>query len=187
MSFQTAQPLTHSGLSLTNRPVDFFVHTHAKGRLTLDPPYQRGNVWTNDQKVSLIYSWLTGTPIPAVVMNDRRGAGWRSADRAMYAVIDGKQRIQTAIDWFAGKLAIPASWLPASHVSRTHEIYDGPYVTFNDLTDAGQRTTENFTLPCAEGQLPSLRAEAELFLLVNGGGTPQTETDLQRATRLIRD
>jgi hypothetical protein len=186
MTLQTDRPLTHAGLSLTNRPVDFFVHNHGKGRVLLDPPYQRGSVWTDDQRRALIYSWLTGTPIPAVVINDRRSAGWyrgRDFDRRppMYAVIDGRQRIETAVEWFTGRLYVPASWFEPAYVARTGDLGDGPYVSFEGLSEVGQRLTENFTLPCAEGQLPTLKAEADLYLLVNGGGTPQNAADMQRA------
>lgn len=188
MTLQTDRPLTHAGLSLTNRLADFFFHNHLKGRILLDPPYQRGSIWTVDQRRALIYSWLTGTPIPAVVINNRRGAGWYRGQSfepgrlpPMYAVVDGRQRIEAAIEWYTGRLAVPASWFQPTYVVSATDTDDGPYVTFNGLSEIGQRMTENFALPCAEGQLLTLKAEADLYLLVNGGGTPQTAEDMRRA------
>lgn len=49
------------------------------GRATVDAPYQRGPVWTTEQQVNLVRSWLLGPPHP-----DDRQHEW--------AVVDGKQR-----------------------------------------------------------------------------------------------
>jgi hypothetical protein len=39
-------------------------------------------------------------------------------------------------------------------------------------------------LPVIEGTLPTPQAEAELFLLVNGGGTAQAREVMERARKL---
>lgn len=192
MTFQTDAPLEHRSLSATNRFVEFFVRNVERGYMLLDPPYQRGDVWTAEQRMGLIRSWMQGVPIPAVIINDRISPAWfranpqdRNDPPYAYAVIDGRQRIQTAIDWFAGTLAVPASWFPAEHVETTQDTDDGPYVLYTGLTKTGQRFAENrCVLPCAEGKVATVEQEAEIFLLVNGAGTPQTPTDLARAARV---
>ncbi len=185
---QTPAPLEHMTLGATNRFAEsFYARRVREGDMLLDTPYQRGSVWTLDQNIALICSWLRGLPIPAVIINDRAAAGWdcEADDFATYAVIDGKQRILTAISWFSSWFAVPASWFPAEHVERTEETADGPYVRYSGLTRSGQLRMENrCVLPCAEARLPSVEAEAEVYLLVNGGGTPQTAQDMAKATEV---
>ncbi|RKR92717.1 uncharacterized protein DUF262 [Micromonospora pisi] len=192
MTRQTTAPLTHLSLNVTNRFADFFVRNVERGNILLDAPYQRGSVWSESQRMGLVRSWLMGLPIPAVVINDRTSPDWARAnpqDREgtgyVYAVIDGKQRILTAVAWFGGELRVPASWFPAKHVATTEDTDDGPHVRFTGLTEVGRRFAENrCVLPCAEGRLASVEQEAEVYLLVNGGGTPQTTTDMANARRV---
>lgn len=184
---QTAGPVEHVSLNATNRPVEFFVGQVTSGGMDINPPYQRGDVWTEEQRVALIYSFLSGTPIPAVIINDRTYGPWyrRGEDKYTYAVIDGKQRILTVIAWMSGELAVPASWFPAEHIETTETTDDGPYVRYSGLTRVGQRFAERrASLPCAEGRLDTVEAEARVYLLVNGGGIAQTETDLANARRV---
>jgi hypothetical protein len=195
MTRQTTQPIEHHSLGATNRFADFFVRTVESGDMILDAPYQRGNVWTEDQRIGLIRSWLHGFPIGAVILNDRGGPWWTEANPGSrfglgpaYSVVDGKQRILTTIAWFAGQFAVPASWFPADRVDATEDTDDGPYVRFTGLTRVGQRFAENrMVLPCAEGKLPTVQAEAEVYLLVNGGGTPQTDADMARAAQIAAE
>lgn len=190
MTRQTTAPLEHISLGATNRFVEFFVRTVERGDMILDAPYQRGDVWTPDQQIALVRSWLMGIPVPAVIINDRTSPWWSEANPdaelgSAYAVIDGKQRILAGIAWLSGGLAVPASWFPAEHVETTEDTDDGSYVRYTGLTRVGQRFSENrATLPCAEGKLPTVRAEAEVYCLVNGGGTPQSEADMANADRV---
>lgn len=157
--------------------------------MDLEPPYQRGDVWTDDQRVALVRSWLTGV----VIMADRSTYAWKQAHggvspldsgEPMYAVIDGKQRITTAIKWYSGELAIPASWLEPEWVETTEDTEDGPYVRYTGLTVIGQRKVARIAdLQVAEAQ-PTTLEEAAVYLLVNGGGAPQTEADTTNATNV---
>jgi hypothetical protein len=188
---QTVEPLEHLTLHASNRFADFYVRNVERGQMLLDAPYQRGSVWTEDQQVALVRSWTMGLPIPAVIINDRTTGAWLDAnpqDRhgagVGYAVIDGKQRILTAVAWLRGALAVPASWFPPNHIGSTEPTDDGPYVRYTSLTNVGQRFAENrCVLACAEGQLATVEQEAEVYLLLNGGGTPQTGADMDNARR----
>jgi hypothetical protein len=185
---QTAEPLTHWGLHAGNRNVHDLVGFIRGGHIDLNPPYQRDPVWTDDQRIGLVRSWIQGLPIPAITMNAHAEEwGWRESRRYLYAIVDGKQRLETALAWFDGKLTVPASWFGAEYVARTVRTDDGPYVRFTDLTTIGQRFPKrDFTIPVVEAKLASTKAEAEIFLLVNGGGTPQTDADMARAERVSK-
>jgi hypothetical protein len=160
----------------------------AEGSLELNPPYQRGDVWTHQQRVNLIKSLLLGIPIAALILN-RRGSNrlWTENEGdpgdIYYAMIDGKQRTTTGILWFTNHLAVPAEWFRTEWVPLDHS---DSTITHDSLTKPAQRFMGlNFTIPVAEARLPTLAAEAEVYGLVNGAGTPQTEEDLARARHIV--
>ncbi|HEX8630427.1 MAG TPA: DUF262 domain-containing protein [Catenuloplanes sp.] len=188
MTRQTTAPLTHLWTSSSDRYVEDHTNGIRRGSIVLDPPYQRGSVWTTDQQIALMRSWLMGVPVAAITLNNRMGREWHAGDphaRTAYAVVDGRQRLETALAWEDGTLAVPASWLPPDWIHTTQDTDDGPYVHSSGLTEAGRRRVHSqMSLPCVVARLPDTEAEAELYLLVNGGGTPQSATDLANAARI---
>lgn len=184
-SRQTAQPLTPLRTTGGIWEATEYTDRIRRGEMLLDPPYQRGTAWTDGQRIDLMRSWLQGAPIPAIVLNERmHTAAWRRTDPRLqvnYAVVDGRQRLETALAWQDGNLAIPASWLPAEQVHTVEDTDDGPYVRVTGLHQP-RKVARLMVLPCIRAQLGTLAAEAALYLLVNGAGTPQSVADLARAT-----
>ena len=191
MTFQTTAPLTHQSLHASNRQAREVVRHAQDWGIDLNPPYQRGSVWTLEQRINLVRSWLLGIPIPAIMVNDRTHQAWIDNNGsthldnsgAEWAIIDGKQRLETGIAWWESTFAVPASWFPAEHVERTEDTSDGPYVRYSGLSVIGQRIfTNRAMLPVIEAKVATISAEADLYLLVNMGGTAQTDDDLLNAS-----
>lgn len=61
----------------------------------LTPSYQRGDVWRNGDRQSLVESILRGVPLPSIIL-------LRTGSSTPHGVVDGKQRL-TAILRFVGK------------------------------------------------------------------------------------
>lgn len=179
MTRQTTVPIGRVPISTFNRRADALVQQVQDGTIDLDPPYQRGTVWTQDQRVALVRSLLAGLPIPSLILNMRPDHG--------YVVIDGKQRLLAVTAWFAGEVAVPASWFPTGMVADPVDTDDGPYVTFTGLTERGRAYASRPLLAVGETMLRTVREEAEVYLLVNGGGTPQTDADMANAAKVARD
>lgn len=156
MTLQTPEPLREWRLNATNREAYGLVTTMLD-QIDMQPPYQRGAVWTTDQRIALIRSWIMGIPVPAIILNNRDNDEWTANEGSIYAdghrenfqpcwsVVDGKQRLETVGRRFVGR---------------------------------------SFHLPMVEAKLPNLRGEAELYLLINGGGTPHSDTDMLKARAL---
>jgi hypothetical protein len=200
MTLQTTHDLIHRSMSASQRQCDWFAmllrendehDDPLRGGLDLNPPYQRGSVWTTDQQRLLMKSFLLGVPVPALIVNDRHQAGFRQPDGSedwRYAVVDGRQRIEAVIGWLSGRLDIPASWLPADHVVSTVETDDGPYVFRSGLSEAERRrVSTRMLVPVCTAHLTSLADEAAVYLLVNRGGVEHTEADLSSARQLAGD
>lgn len=145
-------------------------------------------MWTERQQRDLVRSWMLGLPVPAIVISRRYAVeAFNHGDSPAFefAAIDGKQRLQAAIAWFFGDLAVPASWFDADDVEATVETDDGPYVRYADLVISRQRfITNRCLIPVAEATLNSVAAEAEVFGLLNGSGVPQTDDDMARAAQI---
>lgn len=189
MTFQTSAPVRDMRMNITARAWGDVVHQVQKGTTTYDLPYQRGAVWTTEQRMLLIYSILSGTPIPALVVNDRPSSMWFGPDgeqRPIYAVIDGQQRVTTVRMFMEGALLVPATWFEVEDVISREYTDDGPYVRYHDLSRRAQRFFENRPVAVAEARLGSVRDEAEVYLRVNGSGTPQTDEDMKRAATVAK-
>lgn len=177
---QTDSPIRHMSLQAYGRSAREMARLLHDQQITVDAPYQRPSVWTQEQRMNLVRSWLSGLPIPAIILAQRdRGADGSGPD---YAAVDGKQRLEAATDWFFGDLAVPASWFQRDHIENTVNTDDGPYVAYSGLTLIGQRLMSNRAqLPTLEVGVVGLEEEAAMFDLVNTSGTAQTDEDLQRA------
>lgn len=182
----TEGPLVHRNMSATGRSMRDLVRQLDDGGLLLDPPYQRGDVWTIEQRVNLIRSLLLGVPVAALVLN-RRGdnRAWKANEGdpgdVWYACIDGKQRLTTMAMWWSGEFLIPARWLEDRMVN--DDALDWVYA--RDLSDTGRRFMDNrCVIPVAEATLGSLAEEAEVYGLINSAGTAHTAADLRRAAEV---
>lgn len=195
MTRQTTTPLEHIILNPSFRPAREISRLVESGDLLLSPPYQRGLVWEYSQKVDLVESWLRGIPTGNVILSDRATGAWAKNNgdvyktgEAIWACVDGQQRITTARQWFADEFAAPASWFGDEYVETTEETDDGLYVRYGGLTLVGQRRmTMRAQLQVAEFRTAAtVEDEARVYLLVNGGGTPQTSEDMANAARIAK-
>lgn len=191
-------PLPELRLSTANRVLDhWMVRTYAqpvaRDPFDMDAPYQRGSVWTDDQRRALVRSLVMGLPVGAILTSQLPFTG--GAD---YRIVDGKQRLLTIRGFCADEYTVPGWWWAEDQCA--HRDRD---VVFSDLTLSGQRRFGNLPVPelAYNGTVEFLRprpdgkgwltrtvtpeqllvAEAHLFGLVNGGGTAQTPQDMARA------
>ncbi|WP_030442457.1 DUF262 domain-containing protein [Actinoplanes subtropicus] len=186
MTRQTTTPLTFVPTTVSLWSIEEYTSRIRDGRMILDAPYQRGSVWTPDQRLALMKSWLTGVPVAAAVLNTRTGPSWRATEASgvHYAVIDGRQRIETAIAWQDDELAIPASWLPGDWIRAAEDTDDGPYVRVSGLHHGGETILQRMELPCVRAHLGWVVHEAAIYRLLNRAGTAHSEQDMSRAEHI---
>lgn len=188
MTLQSTAPIESMTMPVMARSAREIARLAVDGNIDLNPPYQRGSVWTTEQQIALVRSWLAGVPVPAVAINDRFGASRSAGSEHVgpeYAVIDGKQRIETAVAWFFGELTVPASWFKSEDVLETVATDDGPYVAYKGLsTPAKTDMAFNSKLPLIETRLQTIEEEAAIYVLLERSGSPQTEADVARAQRV---
>lgn len=175
-------------VNTTARGIEFFLERYpAEPRFDMEQPYQRGLVWGERRKQNLIKSILMGIPIPAIVINDRFGAGFThpgyNKDRNWkYAIVDGKQRVSTIQGFVGNEFWVPREWFEDEPVP--NGLARDQIVYYDDLTLPQRRGFRNIPIPVAEGQFATLDQERELFDLVNFGGLAQGERDDDVAAHL---
>lgn len=75
--------------------VETLVSQMRKGRIDLDPTFQRRNAWLGNRKSKLIESIMLGFPIPQIVLAEKKERPGH------YFVLDGKQRLLALRQFFA--------------------------------------------------------------------------------------
>lgn len=155
--------------------VDHYADDSRRGRFTLDAPYQRGTVWTDENRRALIKSLLMGLPIGAVVVNHR---GYDSD--VIYSVIDGKQRIETLCAFMDGLLEVPADWFDTNCLADPSK----EMVAYGDLSLTGQRRFKNLGVTTLQASVSGIAAEAEIYGLINTAGVAQSDADIANAARV---
>lgn len=166
-----AKPLHNLSMQPSARSVAHFLWS--REQLELNPPYQRGSVWSTPRRRELIRSLLRGIPIGTITVNSRVD-GSATTTTPPYAVVDGKQRVEALRALADGEFAVPADWFEDREVVMADEA---GMVFFRDLSEIGRRRFTNLAVSTIEARVKSVEAEAQLFELLNFGGVPQGETD----------
>lgn len=74
--------------------VETLVSQMRKGRIDLEPSFQRRNAWLDNRKSKLIESILLGFPVPQIVLAEKPGSPGH------FFVLDGKQRLLALRQFF---------------------------------------------------------------------------------------
>jgi hypothetical protein len=173
-------PLPKLVLQNYNRSVDHVISPRMRDEFELDTPYQRGAVWDEERRRDLIRSSLMGLPIGAITVNERPF----KAGRPQYAVVDGRQRIETFRAFVDDEFPIPGTWLDADEdIAETVEVPGWPVrgVYHSGMTVPAQRGFSFRPLVTQEASVKTIAQEAEIFRLLNAGGVAQTEETMANA------
>lgn len=189
-------PRTLPNLSLNqrSRPADYLLSNRHK--LDLNPPYQRGSVWDLARRQNLMRSLLMGVPVGSVILNKRYGHDHAvsvvsgSDPRALYGVIDGKQRIETLRAMADGEFGIPAEWVDERFQGALVDVeYDGRQVRGVRVDGPDHpflSILQDFPISTIEAEVRTVEEEAEIFLLINTGGVEQTTDSLATASTVAK-
>jgi hypothetical protein len=81
--------------------------------IDFSPPYQRkGRLWSKEDKGFLIDSIINGFDIPKLYLADfQYGNSPLNEKRLPYAIIDGKQRLETVFEFFDNQLTLNADFV----------------------------------------------------------------------------
>ena len=141
-------------------------------RLNLTPDYQRGRVWTDQQASRFIGFLAEGGEAPTVIV--QRWPSSRHGDQPLDEVVDGLQRLTAIIRFARGEIPL--------------ETMDGEVAYVHDLSPEDQRHlmgTAGLKITLQMVQLPTRAAVLALYLRLNRGGTPHSESEIRRVQELL--
>lgn len=137
-------------------------------RWILDPGFQRGSVWSKDQKVAWIESILRGLGLPSIIVNrfprEHPTYCWSEI------VIDGQQRLRATAEFMQNKFKVYGEYY--GHQSGA---FQRSWVMSAGLTPV---------IYCA---YETERECAELYLKLLTAGTAHTMEELEKAKRFIEE
>ena len=149
--------------SLFKEFCEFIKREEAEG-LVLNPDFQRGHVWTEEQQTAYIEYLLMGGLSGRTIYLNAKNIEVPSLEAQDYVCVDGLQRI-TAMQRFYHD-EIPA--------------YDHRYSEFE-----GRLNSVRFTVRVVTNDLQTREEVLQWYLELNSTGTPHTKKELDRVKALL--
>lgn len=138
--------------------------------LEIDPDFQRGHVWSGEQKVRFIEYLLRGGKAPPLRFNGPTFAGANHAKNSDLSedivLVDGKQRLTACLEFMANKIAVFGGY--------TLNQFDNPRKVLNDAEILFQ-----------VNKLQTRRELLEWYLQINEGQVAHTQEELLRVRGLL--
>ncbi len=131
--------------------------------LDTDPPFQRGYVWTEEQKTQYVEYILHGGISGRALYTNC--PGWHRGSLGNFVLVDGKQRLSAALEFFENKVP----------------IFGGKYA--RDFEDYVRGAHFDF-------YVNDLETPAEVYawyLALNAGGTVHTPKDLDKVRDMLAE
>ena len=148
------------------KTVSFFKQQRDLHLLDLSPRYQRNVVWPDSSQAYLIDSILKNLPIPPVFMETNT----TSDGTTKYAIIDGKQRLESIFRFLEGKLTLPSEMSPT-----------GAPATFQDLPEHMRTALYSYPISVIELESASSFAIRDMFNRLNRNVAKLTAQELRHA------
>lgn len=168
----------HAVIELEESPFSIFEYLRQleKGKITIQPDFQRNQVWTPTQKSRFIESIILNFPLPPIYLNETKEAN--------YIVIDGLQRTTALNQFYKGIFALSGiEALPK---------YNG--YKFKDLPDSLQSKFEDkkINIYALKPSTPTY-VVYDLFNRINTGGTQLNRQEVRNcifigeSTKLLKE
>jgi hypothetical protein len=178
----TRVAVRRASVSATDWTIETLVQQMRKGRIDLDPKFQRRSAWTDAIKSRFIESAILNFPIPQVVLAEQK-------DRpGHYLVIDGKQRLLALRQFYAGmEDGVDDQFTPLKLTGMTilkePEVLKGTTIralqgTRSDLFDSFENHTIR-TVVVRNWEVEDFLYT--LFLRLNTGAVPLSPQELRQA------
>ncbi len=143
------------------------------GGLNLDPDFQRGHVWSYEQRVAFMEGIFRGTVGDSQRIIQFNAPHWDDDNHGgdlpnEIQIVDGLQRLTTVRMFMAGELAIFGG-LKACDLEGSHYAVNRP----------------NYRLQFAIHNFANRADLLRYYLAINSGGTPHSTSEIERVKALL--
>lgn len=132
-------------------------------KLDMDPEFQRGHVWTEDQQIAYVEFKLRGGSGSNEIQFNC--VGWMSTFKGPFVLVDGKQRLNAVLRFLHNE--IPAF----GYLYRDYE----------------DRLPNHAEFIFCVNNLPNMKSVLNWYLEMNSGGTPHTQEELDKVRKMLED
>jgi hypothetical protein len=130
--------------------------------LDLDPDFQRGHVWTTEQRSAFVEYVLRGGRVRLDILFNC--PGWHVGEMGQIVLVDGKQRLESVRMFLRNEL-------------RVFGYYRNEFAGVLRITHASFKFYMN--------DLPTREDVLNWYLELNTGGTPHTEEEIEKVRHLL--
>jgi hypothetical protein len=131
--------------------------------LQLNPDFQRGHVWTEEQSIAFVEFILRGGKTSPMLLNH---PGWMSSFAGKFVCVDGLQRLTALLRFLKNDLP----------------VFGGHYCEDIEKIELLLRGISlNFYI----NELKTREEVIEWYLELNAGGTPHSKEELDRVAQLL--
>lgn len=155
----------HLQISFHNTHLSDLFSKYYRFKTEMSPDYQRGLVWSDEDKINLIDSIFKGIEIGKFAFISLPYA----ANSPSYEILDGKQRMNTLIEFYEDKFK-----------------YKGFYFSQLTLTDRHYFLDYNITVGKTDESITQ-KQKYEYFLRLNTSGKPQDLSHLKYVKGLLNE
>lgn len=152
-------------LYYNNSELHSLIHSYYSFGIDMNPDYQRGYVWGQEDKELLIDSIFKNIDIGKFVLIHLSNSEWSERGYS-YEILDGKQRLNTIIEFYENRLQ-----------------YNGKY--FNELSRKDMRIFINHTVAVANVDESDKKMILKYFLMLNRTGKPMSNEHLKKIEQML--
>lgn len=152
-------------MSFRQQTISSLFHKVYSFGVNFEPEYQRGYVWTLEDKIALIDSIFSNVEIGkfAFVENDNQKY---AETKLTYEILDGKQRLSTLCEFYEGRFT-----------------YNG--YTYRELSDNDRRHIKNYPVSVAELEHATERQILLYFIKLNTHGRAMDMNHLNKVKEML--
>lgn len=154
-------------LYFNNSTVESLINKHYFFGVDFNPDYQRGYVWTQEDKELLIDSVFNNIDIGKFVFITTDDNKWKNT-KFSYEILDGKQRLSTLIEFYENRIP-----------------YKGTY--YNDLSAKDKRIFKNHSVSWTEVSETDKKMILKYFLMLNRTGKSMDEKHLKTIENMLNE
>ena len=155
-------------ISYSNVTIKSLLHRYYFFGINCNPSYQRGSVWTDDDRELLLETIFMGGEIGRFVLKNIDMDEWHENQNYLYEIIDGKQRLLTLAAFYEDRFR-----------------YKG--YLYSELSKKDKRTFDETAIAIADLRNLSKKDTLRVFLLLNRGGKVVSNTVLDHAKELLNE
>ena len=154
-------------LHFMNQTIESLIHRYYNFGVDMNPDYQRGFVWTQEDKEFLIDSIFTGIDIGKFGFVRNNDEEWKKTGYS-YEILDGKQRLNTIIEFYEDRI--------------TYKGY-----TYSQLGWEDRYTFREHMVSVAEVKEFDRKSILESFLSLNRGGRVMDKSQIEKVEKMLEN